>query len=70
MTNLENELFTRSDEEYAKEDKLRNLYRELFDTLKAMEAIGLYGSEKWAETFAKYSETFKKVNGYKPHWAR
>ena len=27
-------------------------------------------TEKWAETFAKYSETFKKVNGYKPHWAR
>lgn len=70
MTNLNEELFTKSDKEYAKLDKLTKLYRELFDTLKAMESIGLYGTEKWAETFTKYSETFKKVNGYKPHWAR
>ena len=70
MTNLNEELFTKSDKEYAKLDKLTKLYRELYDTLKAMEAIGEYGTEKWSETFNKYAETFKKVNGYRPHWAR
>ena len=68
MTNTE--IFIKTDKEYAKLDKLTKLYRELYDTLKAMEAIGEYGTEKWAETFAKYAETFKKVNGYRPHWAR
>lgn len=64
------EIFTKTDKEYAKIDKLTKLYRELFDTLKSMESIGLYGTEKWSETFKKYRETFKKVNGYYPHWAR
>lgn len=68
MTN--EEMFTKTDKEYAKIDKLTTLYRELHATLKAMEEIGEYGTEKWSEVFNKYADTFKKVNGYRPHWAR
>ena len=62
--------FRKSDEEYSKEDKLLKSCRDLFDTLKALEEINAYGSEKWAEVFGKYADTFKKVHGYRPHWAR
>ena len=68
-TETEN-IFSRTDAEYKKQDKLLKLTRELFDTLKALEAIGEYGTAKWGEVFTKYAETFKKANGYRPHWAR
>lgn len=64
------EIFSRTDAEYRKMDKLLALSRELFETLKAMEEIGLYGSAKWAETFGKYRKVFKEYHGYFPHWAR
>jgi len=69
MKTTTDEIF-KSDEEYTKIDRLTAKYRKLFEALKTMEVIGEYGTEKWAETFNKYSETFKKVNGYRPHWAR
>jgi len=70
MTTIETEIFSRTDAEYRKIDKLTAQYRELFKVLKALEEIGQYGTEKWTETFTKYAETFKKVNGYRPHWVR
>lgn len=70
MTTETENIFSRTEEEYRKTDKLLALSRELFATLKAMEEIGLYGSAKWSETFSKYADTFKAVHGYRPHWAR
>ena len=70
MTTTNENDFLTTDKEYAKMDKLLKKTRELFDTLKALDEVGAYGSEKWADTFAKYAETFKKVHGYRPHWAR
>ena len=64
------EMFTKTDAEYKAIDTLYAKTRKLFNTLKDMEAKGMYGSEKWSETFAKYAETFKKCHGYRPHWAR
>lgn len=69
MTTTEN-IFTKTDAEYAEIDKATAKARKLFDTLKAMEALGQYGSEVWNTTFAKYAEAFKKAHGYRPHWAR
>lgn len=68
--NTEEEIFSRTEKEYKEADRLLSLTRKLFDTLKAMEEIGEYGSKAWAETFSKYAETFKKAHGYRPHWAR
>lgn len=70
MMNHDEEIFSKTEAEYRKIDKLLKLTRELFATLKAMEEVGQYGTEKWAETFGKYREAFKKANGYFPHWAR
>lgn len=64
------ELFSKTDAEYAEIDKNLAKSRKLFDTLKAMEALGEYGTEKWAETFTKYATAYKLAHGYRPHWAR
>lgn len=69
MTTATESIFTKTETEYNKMDKLYSKKRALFATLKNMEAEGLYGSSKWGETFAKYAETFKACHGYRPHWA-
>ena len=50
--------------------KLETEYKALFEELKGLEALGKYGTEIWGKTFKAYAETFKKVKGYNPHWAR
>ena len=70
MDNYENEIFTKTEKEYAKLDKLYAKKRELFDNLKSLESVGKYGTEIWKETFTKYAVTFKALHGYNPHWAR
>ena len=63
-------IYSKTEAEYKKMDKLYAKTRELFDTLKALEEANAYGSEKWNEVWAKYVETFKKAHGYRPIWAR
>ena len=63
------EIYSRTEAEYREIDKKTAEYRHLFSELKALEEVGKYGSEVWMETFRKYAETFKSVNGYRPHWA-
>ena len=69
-TTTEESMFSKTDAEYAEIDKATSDYREIFKTLKALETLGMYGTERWNKTFAKYAELFKKANGYRPHWAR
>ena len=69
-TTTEESMFSKTDAEYAEMDKATADYREIAKTLKALEALGMYGTERWNRTFSKYAESFKKANGYRPHWAR
>ena len=59
-------IFLHTDDEYKGMDALYALTRDLFATLKELD----YGSEKWNKVWAKYSEAFKTLHGYRPHWAR
>ena len=63
-------LFSKTDEEYAEIDNALAEARKMFANLKELEALGKYGTTLWAEEFAKYAVVFKKANGYRPHWAR
>ena len=65
MENM-NEVYSKTEKEYRKIDKLTAKYRELAEIMKTLQ----YGSEEFNKLFAEYRETFKKVNGYFPHWAR
>lgn len=63
-------IFTKTEAEYKKADKLLKLKRDLFTTLKAMEEANQYGTEEWSKTFTKYADTYNACHGYRPHWAR
>lgn len=64
------EIFSKTDDEYTKIDKATAKARKLFNELTALQELGKYGSEVWNKTFAEYRVVFKKANGYAPHWAR
>ena len=70
MTTTTESIFSKTEKEYKTIDKALAESRKLFATLKDLESIGQYGTEKWSELFAKYKVAFKKANGYNPHWAR
>lgn len=52
------------------EDLLRNKVNGLFTSLKALESDGLKGSAEWNTLWTEYHTSFRKLNGYQPHWAR